>query len=234
MITVGKVVENVSSQLNDQQSQREYARWTRTMLLDYLNLALSAVGSYRKDAFTGTVTIPLVAGSRQTNAGFSEIVEVVANTDGKPAHKADAAMLKAFSAYNYCPPKLQFKDGKPVYAVKSAGVDPTDPKTFYVSPPVPVGLSVSVTAKVVKSAPQYTLSDWDKPLDMDNRYLNQIYDFMQARAHELDTESVFAQQNARKFYSQFYQSLGITYKMDSAFGSGFYKGQVGTGDPRAT
>lgn len=233
MQTVGKIIKHVSGQLNDQQLDREYNRWTRSMLLDALNLALTAIATYRKDAFTGNVTISLVAGSRQASVGYSEIVEIVGNSDGRPAHKADAGILKAFSAYNYCPPKIQFKNGKPVYAVKSAGVDPTDPKTFYVSPPVPVGLPVSVIAKVVKNTPVYTLANWDDEIDIDPRYENQIVDFMQARAHELDIESPTAHASSGKFYRQFYQSLGITYKMDSAFGSGFFKGQVGTGDPRA-
>lgn len=233
MQTVGEIVKYVSTQLNDQQHNREYTRWTRPMLVDALCLALTAIGTYRKDAFTGNVTIPLVPGSRQTSTGYSEIVEIIANADGKPAHKADPTLLKAFSAYNYCPPKLQFKNGVPVYSVKSAGVDETDPKTFYVSPAVPSGLQVAVLAKVVKDTPKYTLADWDKPVEIDLKYLNNVIDFMQARAFELDTESLAAQTASQKFYKQFYSSLGITYKMDSAFASGFYKGQVGTGDPRA-
>jgi hypothetical protein len=233
MQTVGGIIKYVSGQLNDQQVNREYNRWTRTDLLNALNLALSAVSTYRKDAFTGTVAITLVPGSRQTSTGYSEIVEIVSNADGRPAHKADVSILKAFSAYDYCPPKIQFKDGKAVYSAKSAGVDPTDPKTFYVSPPVPVGMTAAVLAKVVKNAPTYTLTDWDVEIDIDERYINNLVDFMQARAHELDLESATAQVSSSKFYKQFYTALGVTYKMDSAFGSGFFKGEVGTGDPRA-
>lgn len=234
MQTVGLICKYVSVQLNDQQLHKEFLRWTRQMLLDNMNLGLAAVATYRKDAFTGTVQIPLVPGIRQTSEGYSEIVEVVGNGDGRPAHQGDPGILKAFSAYNYCPLKLQFRNGQPVYAVKSVGVDPTDPTTFYVSPPVPPGLNVTVLAKVVHNTPVYKLADWDKPIDMDPRYNNNLIDFMQARAFELDTESAFGQQASRKFYQQFYTAMGVTYKMDSAFGSGYYKGQVGTGDPRAT
>lgn len=234
MQTVGELIKHVSTQLNDQQMNRQYLRWTRQMMLDYLNQALIAVAAYRKDAFTGVVQIPLVPGIRQTSEGYSEIVEVVGNADGRPAQKGDPGILKAFSAYNYCPPKLQFVNGQPVYAVKSVGVDPTDPTTFYVSPPVPAGMSVSVLAKVVFNTPTYTLADWDKEIAIDQKYTNNVIDYMQARAHEVDTESTFGQASSRKFYQQFYTAMGVTYKMDSAFGSGYYKGQVGTGDPRAT
>lgn len=234
MQTVGQAVTHVSSQLNDQQFHKEFLRWTRPVLVEYLNQALAAIATHRKDAFTGTVTLALAPGSLQMSEGYSEIVEIIGNADGKPAHQGDPTILKAFSAYNYCPPQVQFKNGKAVYSVKSVGVDPTNPKNFYVSPPVPAGVVASVLAKVVKHTPAYTLADWDKPIDMDPRYLNNMYDFMQARAHELDMESATGPASSRKFYQQFYTALGITYKMDSAFGSGYYKGQVGTGDPRAT
>lgn len=233
MQTVGDIAKHVSVQLNDQQLNKEYLRWSRQMLLDYQNEAYAAIAGYRKDAFSGTVTIALAAGSRQVSEGYSEIIEIVANGDGRPAHKADVALLKAFSTYNYCPPKVQFRNGKAVYAVKSAGVDPTDPKTFYVSPPVPQGLAVSVVAKVTMDTPVLTLADWNKPIPIDYRYINQVVDFMQGKAFELDTESAVAQSASRKFFYQFYNALGVNYKMDSAFGSGFFKGQVGTGDPRA-
>lgn len=234
MQTVGKAITHVSTQLNDQQHNKQFLRWTRSMLLEYLNQALAAVATYRKDAFTGTEQIPLVPGIRQTSEGYSEIIEVVGNGDGRPASKGDVGILKAFSAYSYCPVKVQFKHGKPIYSVKSVGVDPTDPTTFYVSPPVPPGIDVTVLAKVVYNTPVYTLADWDQDIAIDPRYLNNVYDWMQARAFELDTESAFGQQSSRKYYQQFYTAMGVTYKMDSAFGSGYFKGQVGTGDPRAS
>lgn len=233
MDTIGKLVEHVSGQLNDQQQFKEYLRWNRGLLVDYYTQALTALRQYRIDAFTTTLDVTLKPGSRQTVEGFSGIIAINGNADGSPAVSTDAQMLKAFAAFNTCAPKLQRRNGKLVYNVRSVGIDKTDPKVFYVSPAVPVGMAPVVSVTAVRDIRTYTLADWDKPLDFDAKYINQIIDFMQARAYELDIEARTSKMDAERFYTHFYRALGINYKMESAFGSGFYKGQTGMGDPRA-
>lgn len=233
MNSIGSLIQHVSGQLNDQQHLLEYSRWTRGMLMDYYAQALAALRQYRMDAFTSTKEIPLVPGARQTAPGFSQVISVTANADGTPAVATDAQMLKAFSQYAHCAPRLQRRNGKLVYAVRSVGIDTQEPNVFYVSPPLPAGMTASVTAVVVTAPRTYTLADWDKPLDFDTKYINQIIDYMQARAYELDIEARTSKMDAERFYTHFYRALGINYKMESAFGSGYYKGQTGTGDPRA-
>ena len=233
MDTIGKLLTHVSSQLNDQRHNREFLRWNRSVLVEYYVQALEALRSYRIDAFTTQTTIMLTSGTQQKVSGYSQIISVDANADGTPAHTGDVALLKAFAAYSVCPPKLQLKNGVPVYRVKTVGIDKADPSVFYVSPPVPPGFEASVKATVVQDIPAYTVSDWSKPHIFDAKYVNVVIDFMQARAYELDIESRTAKQDSARFMQKFYTALGISYKMDSALGSGYYKGQTGNGDPRA-
>lgn len=233
MNTVGRIIEHVSGQLNDQGFKLEYTRWTRITQLEYMNQALKEIGAYRPDAFTRTEQITLVAGTKQTIADLKTLKDLHAS-DGTPVHEGDASLLKAFMPYDYCAPKVQYKNGTPVYNLKSFAISSTDPKTFYVSPPVPNGLTPMVVATLIGEAPELTLADWDKPLAMQAKYYNNLIDFMQARAYELDSESANSRTNSQMYFSRFYQAMGVKYKVDSALKSGFYKGEVGTGNPRST
>lgn len=232
MNTIGKIIEHVSGQLNDQGFKLEYIRWTREKQLEYMNQGLKEIAAYRPDAFTATQNITLVPGVKQSISAFKALQDLH-DDKGIPIHHGDASLLKAFMPYDYCVPKVQFKNGAPVYRVKSFAVSPTDSKVFYVSPPVPRGVNPVITATLIGDAPELTLQDWDKPLEMDDKYYNNLLDFMQARAYELDSESPNSRANSQMYFSRFYQAMGIKYKVDSAVKSGYYKGEVGSGDPRA-
>lgn len=231
MNTVGQIIEHVSGQLNDQQFKLEYTRWSREKALEYMNQALKEIGTYRPDAFVVSETITLATGTTQTIGPFKSLKEI--HVDGIPMHPADAALLSAFLPYDTCPPKVQYKNGTPVYNLKSFAVSPHDERTFYVSPPVPAGMAPQVQATLYGEVPEYTLADWDTELGMSDKYYNNLIDFMLARAYELDSESPNSRANSQMYMSRFYTAMGVKYKVDSAFKSGFYQGQIGTGDPRA-
>lgn len=232
--TWGDIIQHVSAQMNDQQFNREYRRWTRPTWMQYLNQALAEVGAYRPEAYAGEVDAPLVPGAIQSApAGVSSVMRVAANSDGAPVKEADSGLFSAFAPYATCPPKLRFVNGLPRYRVISSAVDGKNPKTFYVSPPVPQGLSVTVKLEVVRDTPELTLADWDKPLEIDSKFLNNVVDFMMARAFQLNTESAVSQTKAQQLYQLFYQVMGVKYKIDASYKSGYYMGQTGEGDPRA-
>ncbi|MES2704849.1 MAG: DUF6682 family protein [Bacteroidota bacterium] len=232
MNTVGKIIEHVSGQLNDQGFKLEYTRWNRETQLEYMNQALKEIGTYRPDAFTRTEPITLVAGTKQTVGDFKTL-KGIHDSNGLPIHEGDASLLKAFMAYDYCTPKVQYKNGTPVYNVKSFGVSAADSKVFYVSPPVPNGVTPTITATLIGEPPELTLVDWDTELAMEGKYYNNLIDFMQARAYELDSESPNSRANSQMYFTRFYQAMGVKYRIDAAVKSGYYKGEVGTGDPRA-
>lgn len=232
MKTVGKIIEHVSSQLNDQGFKLEYVRWKRETQLEYMNEALKEIGAHRPDAFTRTESLALVAGTKQSVGAFKTLKNLH-DINGIPVHESDANLLAAFMPYDYCAPKVQYRNGSPTYSIKSFAVSGTDSKVFYVSPPVPQGLTPTVTATLIGEAPELTLADWDTELAMEDKFYNNLLDFMQARAYELDNESANSRANSQMFLTRFYQAMGVKYKVDAAVKSGYYKGEVGTGDPRA-
>lgn len=231
METVKHIIEVVSRQLNDQQFNLEYTRWNRTTQIEYLNQALKEIGAYRPDAFTVSKSITLVPGILQSVGNYNTLKDI--HVKGVPVHEADAEMIKAFAAYSSCSTEVEFVNGTPVYNLKSFAVSSTNPKEFYVSPPVPIGMAPVVTATLIGAPPVLSLQDWDKALEMDSKYYNNVIDFMMGRAYELDSESAQSRANSNTYFSKFYATMGVKYKIDSAVRAGNYKGEVGTGDPRA-
>jgi hypothetical protein len=197
-----------------------------------MNAGLKEIGAHRPDAFTRNELLALTAGVKQSVGAFKSLKDIH-DSNGTPIHQGDAKLLAAFMPYDYCTPRVQYKNGAPVYNIKSFAVSSTDSKVFYVSPPVPQGLSPVVTATLIGEAPELTLADWDTVLPMEDKYYNNLLDFMQAKAYELDNESANSRANSAMFMTRFYQAMGVKYKVDSAIKSGYYKGEVGTGDPRA-
>lgn len=232
MDTIGKIITDISYQLNDQQNKLEFTRWSRSIFVTYMNQAFAEIGAYRPEAFPKTVEVTLVPGSKQSISGYISITGVESLT-GRPANNTDATLFKAFAAYTCCDPPLVLVNGTPVYNVKSYAIDMADEKTFYVDPPVPSGVVAKVKISVIAQPPHVTLADWNKLPEIDGKYYNNLIDFMQARAYELDSESPNSRANSQMFFSRFYQAMGVKYKIDSAFKSGYYQGQTGTGDPRA-
>lgn len=231
METLGDLLTHVSGQLSDQQRQREFIRWNRGTLLEYANQGLAEIGAYRPDAFASTVNHLLATGAKQTVDTLGSVESIEAN--GVPLNDADISIYRAFAAYATCPPKVRMRNGRPDFKLRSVSIDPNQKGVFYVSPPIPAGLKITVKVKVNGGAPQYTLADWNKPIDMQLKYINNLIDFVMARAYQRDTESQISKANAQRLFSLFYQAMGVKYKIDSAFNSGYYKGEVGTGDPRA-
>lgn len=234
MRILGDTIKTLSTQMNDQRKDREYSRWTRPMWLEYVNEGLSEIGAYRPDAFAASVEIPLVSGTMQTlPEGAQTLVSIEDNGEGVAARESDAIVASAFATYNACPSKVQMVNGRAVYGVKSFAINSLNPRAFMVSPPVPATVPVTITATVQNAAPLYTLADWNEPIAIADKYYNNLLDFATARAYAFDTESQVSLTESKKLFSLFYQTMGAKYKIDSAYGSGYYGGQVGTGDPRA-
>lgn len=234
MQNVGFIVTHVSGQLSDQTKGREFTRWNRNVAIEYMNEGLKEIGAYRPEAFAVTKQILLQSGRVQSVGDGSEIQSIESNTDGSPVNKGNAEIMKAFGAYALCVPKINTVNGIIKYAVRSFAVDEADPKTFYVEPPVPFGATgITVIATINSKPPEYTLADWNKPCIVADKFYNNLIDYMMARAYQRDTESQVSQGQASRLFSLFYQAMGVKYKMESARNSGYYRGEVGTGDPRS-
>jgi hypothetical protein len=233
MYTVGEAIKFASRQLSDQRRNREFTRWNRKDLLDYLNSGLKEIAAYRAEAFASQTTIDLQPGIRQVLPEGVTVTGIVDTATGMPVNNADDTLLKSFAGMNPCPSRPKFVKGIAVYSPRSFAVDRDNPKVFYVSPAVPAGVAVSVLATMEGKPPQYTFQDWNKPIDMQDKFYNNLIDWMMARAYQMDTESQVSLSQARGLLQGFYSIMGVKYKMDSARSSGYYEGKTGTGDPRA-
>lgn len=234
MKKVSEYVTQASTQLNDQKPEREFTRWTRALLVNYLNGALTEILSYKPDAFAEETNLTLVAGAKQEISNPSATLSaVVANSDGSLIGEADLDLLRAYAPFNCCVDDVSFDSfGNPDYRVKSYAIDPKNTSTFYVSPAVPVGLTPVVRANLIQPPQAYTLTEWDIEVPIEAKYQECILDYMMARAHDIDNESPQAVQNANRLFSKFYNALGVKYKIESAYRAGNYNGQIGEGDPR--
>lgn len=236
-LNVGTTVAYVSEQLNDQ-GINPYVRWPQQVLLDYLNNALIQIGTFRPDAYTSSVTLTLAAGAQQTlpaNYSFLKSLDYNAsssNCPGAPITEANLDILRAFFK-KPCSPS----GGAADYRVTSYAYDMRNPHIFYVSPPVSddaIGLQVTGTA--VSPAPQYVFSDIaaNTVIAIDPKYANTINAWMEFEAYSIDTESTSSRQTKLDALGLFYKSLGIEYKQESLYRSGYFLGQRGQGDPRSS
>lgn len=232
MKTVGDICEHVSFQLNDQRPHREFSRWSRALLVEYLNQALKEIATYKPDAFSETIDILLQPGRIQKlRSGVT--LRGLLGPDGVPAPQSEDAVLKAFLRYAPCPPRPRMVNGRLDYNVKSYSVDSADSSMFYVSPPVPAGANVTMRAQVDGSAKEYTLKHWNDQVFVSDKYYNNMIDYMMARAYRMDSESQVSAAEAGRLLNLFYQTMGAKYKIEAARNSGYYNGEIGTGDRSA-
>jgi hypothetical protein len=228
-ITVPQIIQDVSTQLNDQEPGFTFTRWTQLELLTYLNEALIEVANYRPDAYIATGLITLVAGSQQLlGVDVSFLVSLNSSGSGAlcpdaPITQVDLNLMRTF----YKKPCLP-TGGAEEYRVRSWAYDAKNPLVFYVSPPVPAGNTTKVVMTVIAKASQFTSADLGgSPLDIDQKYYNALKYWMMARAYEVDTESSTSQAESERYRKQFYGALGVQYKQNSDFSSGKYMGQGG-------
>lgn len=233
MNTVGKYLTHASTQLNDQRYGRAFTRWGRGLLLEYMNLGLAEVATYYPKDFTRKVQVPLKPGREQEIDGTDNIVSVTNNADGSPLTVMDQDLSESFAVYDMCPADITFVNGTPTYKAISYAIRKDNPRGFIVEPPVPDGMAPTVWVSVDGAVLKYSLSDWDMEHKIPPKYINVIMEFILGKAKELNTESASSRAESRDHFQRFYSVLGINYKQAARYKSGYYEGDVGTGDRRA-
>ena len=233
MNTVGQYLTHASTQLNDQRYGRAFTRWGRGLLLDYMNLGLSEIGTYFPDDFTQTIEVTLKPGREQSIDTINNIVSVTNNADGTPLTVMDQGLSESFAVYDICQPSINFVNGEPVYRAVSYAIRREDSRKFIVEPPVPQGMAPILLVSIDGAIPEYTTADWDSPHNVPPKYTNPLMDFILGKALGLNMESVSSQAESREHLQRFYSVLGINYKQSSRFNSGYYQGKTGDGDKRA-
>jgi hypothetical protein len=227
------LVKYVSEQLNDQEPGYEYARWSRQLLVNYYNDAISALASLRPDAISVVSSFQLVPGRlQQLPPELGEFVTIIDGGDGRQVRTADAVLASAYRKDSCCPiPQRLDCDGNVLeYVVSSVSYNTTDPNVFFVWPPVPIGSTPTVKIRHRPVVVGFSLADWDLPVVFDAKYLAPIVSYMLKRAEELNTESQLSKEAARSHMRDFLGLLDAEYRQRSRANSGWYAGQKG--DPK--
>jgi hypothetical protein len=233
-VLLRELIKYVSEQLNDQEPGYEYTRWSKQLLVNYYNDALSALASFRPDAISVVSFFTLVPGRlQQLPPSMGEFVAIVDGGDGRKVRTADSVLASSYNKNSCCPVPTRLDcNGNPLpYVVTSVTFDRDDPDTFFVWPPVPIGVSPTVKVRHRPITLNFTLSDWDNPVVFDLKYLAPIVSYMLKRANELDMESQASVAAARDYMREFLLLMDAEYRQRSRANSGWFGGQKG--DPKA-
>jgi hypothetical protein len=233
MKLVTDIVKAVSVQLQDQRHRLEYTRWSIATLVGYLNDAANEISSIRPEAFALRRTVSLAQGFVQAVPddciGF---VRLEANPDGTMIYEGDTELMRAHGSVPPCSVKLKFDvNGNVIFRVRSYSIDSTDPKTYYVDPPVPAGVQPQVLGTFINYPIQYSANALNAEVDVAPGVYNLMHDFMLGRAWGIDTESPEGKANSTEAYTRFYQFFNMQYKAQSNFRSGNYMGNTPAGNP---
>lgn len=243
--TLGALVDRIAGLLNDADAQCPNVRWSRDSLISHINEGLCRVQALRPDAFSTTSEIVLKPGALQTLPPvFVSLssVESSVKADGSetPVQQVDDRFSKIFAKKRCLTRDRRCEDPRAnagqdpcaSYAVKSFVKNPLDEKTFRVEPPVPPGCSPRVVVTAVKRPPRYCAADEGKCLEVDCEYEAAIVEWVLYRAFGIDTESAVATRISMEHLKSFNTLMATDYLMEQRYGSGFYRGQEGTGDPQ--
>ena len=227
--TVQGILSSVRNSLNDN-GDEDCRHWTDAELLDYFNDSVCLLSSHRPDAFTKSVTLTLKKGACQDfSSQYQCIVSIDYNVDSKgecdsdsPVSEGDFDLIKCFSKKS-CSSKTSSK------GVGSFAVDPANPAIVYVSPAV--DKVTKVIGKVVERPDPLSLTSC---IDFDCKYIPALKDYMLHRAYAKDIESAAAMQRSERHLQMFFEHLRTGYRQEARFKSGYYLGQEGDGDERAS
>jgi len=239
--TVAELVDRASGLLDDNLVDCPNVRYTRPMLIDYLNEAICRLQGLRPDAFTETLEFSLTPGKKQFLPDeFVSLgsVEFSVGADGKETtvSKVDQKWSKIFSKKSClardkrCDPGSKSGDPCADYAVKSFTKNKFDEAVFYVEPPVPKGCAPQVCATVVKKPQRFCSSDEGSCVGVDCEFDSALVDWIMYRALSGEVESAQARGVAVDYRTAFFNGLAANYLQESRFHSGYYTGHEGDGD----
>ena len=92
-----------------------------------------------------------------------------------------------------------------------------------------------ITAKIkltVTKCPDSFSFPADKDKTIGCKYMAELYEYALYVMFDIEQESEFAQARSQKHLTTFRAMMQDGYRAEQRFGSGFWKGQVGTADPR--
>ena len=205
--------------------------WEDDLLLGYLRTAIAFLADHRPELFAETITMTVVAGSKQMlPEGYTRLVSVCTDTGATPSENfhGDSSVVSHLICLNKCKPG---ESGDSAHApVTGYSVNPHNPAQFNLSPaPDTSGQIIEVQAVPDLACVEFNKSDkapFPAELGM------ALCEYVLYKALLADRiESPRASQLSAQHFSNFLLLTQLGYLQDQRLGSGYYNGQEGSGDP---
>ena len=230
-LTVGDLLDrSLGTILNDRPNADwvQHEQWPKASRYDAYVEAICKIRQYRPDAFSEKVEVELIAGQMQElPEGYERVMSVDANADGTKISELD----ERSNVFN------EQISGLPIgcsggatgdYTATSADVDANNATAFCVTP------SVSATQAANNASVFVTAIKCQECVKLDDcvpsQFKAEITDWLLYRMYSFETDSQYLLQKAQQARSNFESSLDKGYRYAAAQGSGYFLGQVGSGD----
>jgi hypothetical protein len=193
-------------------SDRDFVRWTKTDLGEYLTDAIAVTAALKPTLFTTFTPLQLAPGPVQAVPGeYTELVDILYNlnpdgTHGEPVNKGSFTAARALGRTSCAP-----VDGVG-YVVRSYTVHPENDTYFIVDPPVPQTPPCPFVWALVQRAPNVIMAETDAVVMANTTpetYRSVLLEWMLYRAFARDTESSDSFNRSQAHYKAFYQFLGL-------------------------
>lgn len=234
-------IEIIRRQLNDDGCTKH---WTDQHIIDALNEATCFVAEVRPDLFEEQIEIELSGTDIiQPPDGFRSVTRVLENLDpitkkptGKVIEETDSEKQPIANRYAGIDcgggAIIDVSSGIRKHTVEQAKPLGAAKERWSVTPPVPSNGVAVVRVMAVRKSDAITATNV-KLMDSVCRVLSVIKSFVLMRMFELDTESAYAADHAKRYQSQVDTFLGVTYRQQAVYHSGWWMGQEGEGDEEA-
>lgn len=167
----------------------EYVHWTEADWISYARMAVGILATAESDLFTTVVDIKLEPGSVQYLPSECSALRSVRGQRGDNNSITSLIRKRSFSSINLprisrpsCHSTTSSTNG---YTVKSYAVDPADPTSLIVDPPVPDGVSATM---VITCYSPPVLSSVEDDIQINDTHLPIIFELMLYYAWGVDIE----------------------------------------------
>lgn len=183
--TVEGIVQRITYQLSDAQTGYENQAWSREWIMARVLDTFKWFQSDEPNLFAGEQCIELQSGSKQDLPKDCEKLvdfDCYFDTRGRevPVFEASYSDVKSASVYHKLMPCCMY-DG----CTMSAAMNPSNPRTFLVDPPIPPGKTIEM--RVVCSDSQRFFDDPDTLIDCDfAKYITAVVEWVMFEALAMD------------------------------------------------
>ena len=182
----GRIVEDVSRDLNDQELGYEFTRWTRAQLMSYLREALLDAAPYVKDLFLEKRAVRVEPGGGwQKACSCTEILKIegVSDADGRLLYSLQR--LPDDDAYDWDGRRPGRCSMGSVWKGQGYAINSVEDSEFRIAPPLPGGFPDAYVLVRCYAVPEDATEATDVPSELEAA----VKQWMLYRALSVDSEN---------------------------------------------